>query len=74
MVSLKNLVRIGVTRKDATVEARAITKNLARRGINREAKVVPVSQKLVRSLTRKGFKIRKKNFGIAMRDKKKRKR
>jgi len=66
---MKNIVRVTNRRTSALREARAINKNLKSRGIMREAYVTPVSRSYVASLTRKGYAIPKKNYGIAMRDK-----
>jgi len=62
----KNLVRAGKTRKNSLTEARSINKSLTSRGIKRKAVVKPVSQAVIKKLTRKGFPIKKKNFGIFM--------
>ena len=64
----KKIIRAGVTRKEAEAEARAITNNLKKRGIKREAYVTPLSRRYVQSLTRKGYPVPKKNFGIAVRN------
>ena len=66
---VKQIVRVTSSRKEALAEAKAINSSLKSRKIKREAIVCPVSQSYVRKLTRKGYPIPKKNYGICMRNK-----
>lgn len=72
MVDYKNIVRVTSNKRDAQREANRISKNLLKRKIKRKAFVVPVSQEFVRKLTREGYTVRKKNYGILMKDVKRR--
>jgi len=64
----KTIVRVTSKRKEALAYARAINRSMLKRKIKRKAYVTPVSQSYVRSLTRKGYPIKKKNYGVAMKN------
>jgi len=63
------LPRVTSNRKEAVFIARQLNASLKKRNIKREAIVSPVSQAYVRTLTRKGYPVPKKNYGISMRNK-----
>ena len=65
----KKIVRVTSSRKDAQEEAKRINVSLRDRKIKREAYVCPVSQSYVRKRTRKGYPVRKKNYGVCVRNK-----
>ena len=65
----KNIVRITSNKKEAEKEAKFMNDSLKRRHIKRESYVCEVSQSYVRKLTREGYPIRKKNYGICVRNK-----
>ena len=62
-----DIVRVTSNKSEAMSEARRINKNMLERKIKRRASVISVSQAYVKTLTRKGFPIKKKNYAIAMR-------
>jgi hypothetical protein len=64
----KTIVRAGVSKKEALDEAKLINLSFKDRKIKREAYVCPISQSFVRKRTRAGHPIRKKNYGICMRN------
>ena len=66
----KQIVRVTSNRNEAVAEAKRINLDLLKRKIKRMAYVTPVSQSYVKSLTRKGYPVPKKNYAIAMRNKK----
>lgn len=66
---MKKIVRVTSNKVEALAEAKRINLSLKERKIEREAKVCRVSQSYVRKLTRKGYPIRKINYGICMRNK-----
>ena len=70
---VKRIVRVTSNKQKALREVKAINKSLTKRGIKRVAYVTPVSQSYVKTLTRKGYNIRKKNYGIAVRNKRRKK-
>ena len=65
----KNIIRVTANRKEAQREAKRINASLRKRQIKREARVCPVSQSYVKKLTRKGYKVPKRNYAICMRNK-----
>ena len=66
----KRIVSAGLTRKEASEQAKRLSENLKKRGIKREAYATPLSYGYLRTLTRKGYPILKKeSFGVAVRDK-----
>jgi len=71
---LKNIVGIGSNKSEILNQADIINRNMRMRRIGRIAHVIPVSRIYVKSLTRKGFAVPKKNYGIVMKDKIKRSR
>jgi len=66
------IVRLTDSKKKALREAKATNRSLAKRNIKREAYVTPISQAYVQRRLRKGFKAKKRNYAIAMRDIRKR--
>jgi len=64
----QQIVRITPSRKEALREAKAINNSLKKRMIKRKAFVCSVSQSYVKKLTREGYPISKKNYGICMKD------
>lgn len=67
---VKKIIRAGVSKAEAKKESDAINKNMAERGIKRESYVCKVSQSYVKKRTRKGYPVKKQNYGVCMRDKK----
>lgn len=65
----KNIVGVTSNRKVALRKARQINTSFRARKIKREARVCPVSQSYVKTLTRKGYPVPKKNYGICVRNK-----
>ena len=65
----KNIIRVTAKRKEAIAEKNSINRDFSRRNIKRIAYVTPVSQGYVRTLTRKGYPIPKKNYAIAVKNK-----
>lgn len=65
----KRIVNVTSKRNMAIRVAKNITKNLKQRKINREAYVCPVSQSYVKTLTRKGIKVPKRNYAVCVRNK-----
>jgi len=68
----KNIVRVTNKIREAKKECKAINRDLLKRKIKREAYITPVSYRYVKSLTRKGYPVAKKNWAIAVRRKLKR--
>jgi len=68
----KRIVRVTKSKEEAHQIAKRITASLRERNINREAYVSPVSYSYVRTLTRKGYPIAKKNYGVCVRNRLKR--
>jgi len=66
---MRNYISVTDSKKDAVALAKRMNNDLRKRKIKREVYVVPVSQSYVRKLTRKGYKIAKKNYGVAVRNK-----
>jgi len=65
----KKIVRVTSNKKEAEQIAKGLTNSLQRRHIKREAYVCGVSKSYVKTLTRKGYPIPKKNFGVCVRNK-----
>ena len=65
----RNIVRVTSSRIGAQREARQINTSMKSRGIKRVAYVRPVSSSYVRKLTRTGYPLPKKNYGIYMKNK-----
>ena len=68
----KNIIRVTSNKNEAKTEAERINKDFLKRKIKRMAYVTPVSERYVRSLTRKGYPVKKKNYAIAVKNKLKR--
>lgn len=65
---VRNIIRVTQSKKEAQKISNFINEDMRNRKINREAYVIPVSQSFVRTLTRKGYRVSKRNYGVAMKD------
>lgn len=65
----KTIVRVTQYKSKANKEAKEINLSLNKRNIKREAYVCEVSEAYVKTLTRTGYKIPKKNYAICIRNK-----
>ena len=63
----KNIIRVTGNKYEAMAMAKRINKDMLKRKIKRRASVISVSQAYVKTLTRPGFTVRKKNYGVVMR-------
>jgi len=70
----KTIVSVTSDKTKALRISKRLNKSLKKRKIKRESYVSPVSQSYVKKLTRKGYTIRKKNYAVCVRNKRRIKR
>ena len=67
---VKRIVRVTPSKKEALEFVKIMNADFKKRNIKREGVIIPVSRAYVRTLTRKGYPVPKRNYGVYFRNKK----